>query len=118
MKRKLFLSFLITGTFVGNFASAQTSDSKKDVETGKMLIAKSDCFACHKPDGKLVGPSYLEIAKKYTATDTNLGLLSGKIIKGGSGNWGQIPMAAHPKVTQVDAKKMVKYILSLAPAKK
>lgn len=119
MKRNLlFLSFLATGIFVSGVAKAQSADPKKDVEAGKLLVAKSDCFACHKPDAKLVGPSYAEIAKKYTATDANVTLLSGKIIKGGSGTWGQIPMAAHPKVTQVDAKKMVKYILSLPPAKK
>lgn len=119
MKRTLiFPSFLTIGLLVCGAARAQSNDPKKDAEAGKLLIAKSDCFACHKPDGKLVGPAYAEIAKKYTATDANITLLSGKIIKGGSGTWGQIPMAAHPKVTQVDAKKMVRYILSLSPAKK
>lgn len=119
MKRTLIFSgCLAISLFMSNVAKSQTADPKKDIEAGKLLISKSDCFACHKPDGKLVGPSYADVAKKYTATDANITLLSGKIIKGGSGTWGQIPMAAHPKVTQVDAKKMVKYILSLAPAKK
>lgn len=119
MKRNLiFSSFLAIGTLVCGIATAQSNDPKKDAEAGKLLIAKSDCFACHKSDGKLVGPAYTEIAKKYKATDANVTLLSGKIIKGGSGTWGQIPMAAHPQITQVDAKKMVRYILSLPPAKK
>ncbi len=114
----IFSSCLAIGIFLSGVAKSQTTDPKKDIEAGKLLISKSDCFACHKPEGKLVGPAYADIAKKYAATDANITLLSGKVIKGGSGVWGQIPMAAHPKITQVDAKKMVKYILSLAPAKK
>jgi len=119
MKRTLiFSSCLAIGLLSSGVAKSQTADPKNDVEAGKLLISKSDCFACHKPDSKLVGPSYADIAKKYQVTDANLSLLSGKIIKGGSGTWGQIPMAAHPKITQVDAKKMVKYILSISSAKK
>lgn len=117
-KNLIFSSCLAIGVFFSGVAKSQTEDPKKDIESGKLLISKSDCFACHKPEGKLVGPSYADIAKKYTATDANVAMLAGKVIKGGTGVWGQIPMAAHPKVTQVDAKKMVKYILSLAPAKK
>ena len=113
MNRTLFFSgCLAIGLSTAGTAKSQTKDPKKDLEAGKALIAKSDCFACHKPDGKLVGPSYAEIAKKYKATEANVTLLSGKVIKGGSGTWGQIPMAAHPKIAQADAKKMVKYILS------
>lgn len=119
MKRTLiFSSVLAIGVFVSGVAKSQSKDQGKDVAAGKLLISKSDCFACHKPDGKLVGPSYAEIGKKYPATDANVALLAGKVLKGGSGVWGQIPMAAHPNVTLVDAKKMVKYILSLTPAKK
>ena len=119
MKRAIiFSSCLAIGLLSSGVARSQTADPKNDVEAGKLLISKSDCFACHKPDGKLVGPSYADIAKKYQVTDANLTLLSGKIIKGGAGTWGQIPMAAHPKVTQAEAKKMVKYILSTSSAKK
>ena len=119
MKRTLIFSSCLTiGLLMSNAAKSQTTDPKKDIETGKLLVSKSDCFACHKTDGKLVGPSYADVAKKYTASEANITLLSGKIIKGGSGTWGQIPMAAHPAVKPVDAKKMVKYILSLAQAKK
>lgn len=114
----IFSTCFAIGLFGSSIAKSQTNDPKKDIAAGKALIAKSDCFACHKPDGKLVGPSYTDISKKYSPTDANVTLLAGKIIKGGSGNWGQIPMAAHPKITQLDAKKMVKFILSHTPAKK
>ena len=80
---------------------------------GEKLIAKSDCIGCHKLDKKLIGPSYLDIAKKYPLNDKNVAYLSGKIIKGGSGVWGTIPMAAHASLKKDDAKSMAKYILSL-----
>lgn len=85
----------------------------KEIEEGKLLISKSDCLACHKVDAKLVGPGYKEVAKKYPATEANFNLLTQKIIKGGSGVWGAIPMAVHISLKPDDAKKMVKYILSL-----
>ena len=84
----------------------QTSDGEK-------LIAKSDCVGCHKLDKKLIGPSYLDIAKKYPSNDKNVAYLSGKIIKGGSGVWGTIPMSAHSSLKKNDATSMAKYILSL-----
>ena len=84
----------------------QTSDGEK-------LIAKSDCIGCHKLDKKLIGPSYLDIAKKYPSNEKNIAYLSGKIIKGGSGVWGTIPMSAHASLKKNDANSMVKYILSL-----
>ncbi|MFA4868414.1 MAG: c-type cytochrome [Pedobacter sp.] len=119
MNRTLIFSCCFAIGLLGSgVAKSQTTDPKKDIELGKALIAKSDCFACHKPDGKLVGPSYADIAKKYKNTDANTTMLAGKIIKGGSGTWGQIPMAAHPKITQVDAKKMVAFILSHNTEKK
>jgi cytochrome c len=80
---------------------------------GEKLIAKSDCIGCHKLDKKLIGPSYLDIAKKYEFNDKNVAYLSGKIIKGGSGVWGPIPMSAHASLKKNDANSMVKYILSL-----
>lgn len=82
-------------------------------DKGITLIAGSDCLTCHKVNEKAIGPAYIDVAKKYTADDATIALLAGKIIKGGSGNWGEIPMTPHPQVTEDDAKTMVKYILSL-----
>ncbi len=82
-------------------------------EKGKGLIAKSDCLACHKIDQKLVGPAYQDVAKKYEANAKNINYLANKIIKGGAGAWGDIPMSPHPTLPQSDAKEMAQYILSL-----
>ncbi|WP_395625697.1 c-type cytochrome [Daejeonella sp.] len=80
---------------------------------GEQLISQSDCLTCHKVDAKIVGPSYNDVANKYPATDENIAMLVGKIIQGGSGNWGEIPMSPHPAISTEDATEMVKYILSL-----
>ncbi len=90
-------------------SSAASAGSAK----GEQLIAASDCLTCHKVDTKLVGPSYNEVANKYPATDANIDMLANKIIQGGSGAWGEIPMTPHPAISTDDAKEMVKYILSL-----
>ena len=78
---------------------------------GLALIEKSDCLTCHKMDVKLVGPSYQEVADKYTEGDMDM--LATKIIEGGKGNWGEIPMSAHAGMSKDNAKKMVAYIMTL-----
>ena len=78
---------------------------------GKALIEASDCRTCHKDNDKLIGPAYADVAKKYT--DADVKKLADKVISGGQGVWGQIPMAAHPQITEPDAEAMVKYILSM-----
>lgn len=81
---------------------------------GKLLIAESDCKSCHLLDQKSAGPSYREVAKRYAKDVRAVEVLSDKILNGGSGNWGEVAMAAHPQVKKEDAVQMVEYILSLA----
>jgi cytochrome c len=80
---------------------------------GKALMDKSDCNACHQVEVKVVGPAFKDIATKYKNDKTAVAKLSDKIIKGGAGSWGDIPMAPHPQISKADATEMVKYILSL-----
>ena len=80
---------------------------------GVKLMAASDCAGCHKEDQKLVGPAYKDVAHKYAATDANITMLANKVIQGGKGNWGEIPMTPHPGLSVADAKEMTKYVLSL-----
>jgi cytochrome c len=84
-----------------------------EIEEGKLLISKSDCAACHKIQEKLVGPPYMDVAGKYSVSPATVQSLTNKIINGGTGTWGQIPMSSHPSINQGEAKKMVAYILSL-----
>jgi cytochrome c len=80
---------------------------------GKILIAESDCKSCHLIDEKSAGPSYKMVAAKYGKEQRAIEVLSDKILKGGSGVWGDVPMAAHPQISKQQAGQMVEYILSL-----
>ena len=96
--------------------STSSNSSNPDYQKGLELVANSDCLTCHKVAEKLIGPAYQDIAAKYEATDENIEMLAGKIIKGGQGVWGQIPMTAHPQLSEEDARQMVKYIFLLKKA--
>lgn len=84
--------------------------AKKD---GKALIEASDCRTCHKDNEKLIGPAYTEVAKKYESNAENISKLAGKVMAGGQGVWGEIPMAGHPNLSKEDAEAMVEYILTI-----
>ena len=77
-------------------------------------LAKSkNCMACHATDKKLVGPAYKEVAKKYAGDAKAVDMLATKIVKGGSGVWGAIPMPANTQVSEADAKKLAAWVMSL-----
>jgi cytochrome c len=102
-----------TTTSAATTPAASASRAIDTTTAGGKLIAKNDCLTCHRIDTKIIGPSYADVAAKYPATDANIDTLANKVIKGGSGHWGAVPMAPHPQVSKDDAKTMVKYILSL-----
>jgi len=86
---------------------------------GKVLMAASDCKACHQVDKTSVGPTFLAVAQRYKGKSGSLDMLAQKIIRGGGGNWGkQHVMSAHPQVSVQDAQEMVRYIFSLTDEKK
>lgn len=93
--------------------AASTGHQKNVDPKGKTYIENSDCKACHAPNEKVNGPSYMDIAQKYSANDK--GYLVSKIIKGGGGVWGESAMAAHPQLTVEEVAEMVDYMLSLKP---
>ncbi|HEX5026344.1 MAG TPA: c-type cytochrome [Agriterribacter sp.] len=94
----------------GNTAAAPTAAAAPEKD-GKALLAGSDCRACHMDKDKLVGPAYAEVAKKYT--DKDIKKLAEKVLAGGTGVWGEIPMPPHASLSLEDAEAMVKYILTI-----
>ena len=77
------------------------------------LAQKKNCMACHALDKKLIGPGYKEVAAKYAGQKDAADKLAQKILKGGSGVWGAVPMPANPQVTDAEAKQLVQWILTL-----
>lgn len=103
-----------TGEDYGTPTEESTAPVAGDVITqGESLVKASDCKTCHHKENKIIGPAHLEVAKKYEFTEANVKMLAEKIVKGGSGVWGPIPMTGHPDVSQADAEKMARYVLSL-----
>ncbi|MBI5439337.1 MAG: cytochrome C [Nitrosomonadales bacterium] len=77
------------------------------------LAKKSNCTACHAIDKKVVGPSWKDISKKYKGDASAKAKLATKIVKGGSGVWGAMPMPANPKIDEAGAMILVDFIYSL-----
>jgi cytochrome c len=99
-------------------ASAVTAPVASTDSKALELIGASDCTTCHRlhkeAAGASIGPSYSEVAAKYApAADTTVDRLVHKIIAGGSGSWGAVPMTPHPALAPADVKEMVVYILAL-----
>ncbi|MES2980631.1 MAG: c-type cytochrome [Pseudomonadota bacterium] len=76
------------------------------------LATAKNCMACHAVGTKLVGPAYKDVAAKYAGQKDAVDKLSAKVIKGGSGVWGPVPMPANSQVTPDEAKKLVSWILT------
>lgn len=77
------------------------------------LATSKNCLACHAVDKKLVGPAYKDVAAKYAGQKDAVDKLSAKIMKGGSGVWGPVPMPANTQVNEAEAKKLAAWVLTL-----
>jgi cytochrome c len=77
------------------------------------LAQAKNCLACHAVDHKVVGPAYKDVAAKYAGDKGAVDKLAQKIMKGGSGVWGPVPMPANTKVNEAEAKKLAAWVLSL-----
>ena len=93
--------------------SASSVEEDEERPRGYYLIGRNDCKTCHNTYRKTIGPSYVDIAKRYRNTPENVSTLIGKVVSGGAGNWGEAVMSAHPNVSEVDVKDMVDYIMTL-----
>lgn len=121
---------LIIALSFGMIAACNSSEKKKedagsgtekvvditenpDYQKGLEVVSKSDCFTCHLIDEKNIGPAWREVANKYAGQENAVSYLAEKIIKGGSGVWGDIPMLPHASFTQEDAEAAARYVLLL-----
>jgi cytochrome c len=76
------------------------------------LAQKKNCMACHAVDKKVIGPSYKDVAAKYAGQKDAADKLAQKILKGGSGVWGAVPMPANPQVNDAEAKTLAAWVLT------
>jgi cytochrome c len=112
------LDYLPLGYDQIDIASTQHgADMQAFATTGQILLNKNDCKSCHMPDKRSVGPSYLEIAKKYKGKVGAVESLAQKVIKGGAGVWGEHAMSAHPQLSVADSRAIVEYIMTTGEKK-
>ena len=76
------------------------------------LARSKNCVACHSIERKMIGPAYKAVAERYAKDEAALKTLSEKVVKGGGGNWGQMPMPPQPTVSAEEAETLVTWILS------
>jgi len=97
----LFFALLTAG--VSNAAMA---------DAGLDLARAKNCMACHSVQNKIVGPAFKDVAAKYAGQKGAEDKLVHKVIKGGSGVWGPVPMPANTQVSEAEAHTLVKWVLS------
>ena len=95
------------------FALLCTATLSAPVLADQALATSKNCMACHALDRKLVGPSYKDVAAKYAGQADAQTLLVQSIRNGSVGKWGELPMPAHPKLSDADLKKLASWILGL-----
>lgn len=93
--------------------TSETSKEDPKIQQGLDLIAKNDCFGCHKVAEPLVGPPYEQVSEKYKDGSTPIDTLVNRVIHGSTGHWGTAQMTPHPNLAPDSARLMVEYILSL-----
>lgn len=101
MKRSMLVAVLAVSAL-----SSQVAMANPDLAKAK------NCMACHAVGSKLVGPAYKDVAAKYAGQKDAENKLVAKVMKGGSGTWGAIPMPANPQVSEAEARTLVKWILA------
>lgn len=110
MKKTLMVLVAGVGLMAGGTAGAAVTQ-----EQAMALIKdkKMDCLTCHAIDKKIIGPSWKDVGAKYRGKKGAKAKLVEKVKKGGSGNWGAVPMTPHPTASDADLGKLVEFILSL-----
>jgi cytochrome c len=105
--KEIMKALFALSTLAGLFAASPAVASPE-------LAQQKTCMACHAVDRKLVGPSYKDVAAKYASQkDAATATLAEKIMKGGVGVWGPVPMPANPKVSPAEARQLAIWVLGI-----
>ena len=95
-------------------ATVNASQLESAPMSGKTLMLSLDCKSCHKENEKSIGPSFMQVAQKYSKDPNSINYLIQKVIKGGAGVWGETAMAAHPNLPESDIQTIIQWVLSLS----
>jgi len=104
---------MFVGLLLALISGPSTDAEISGAPNALQLAQQLDCFSCHAIDHDVVGPAWLKIAQTYNGQPEAVTILSFKVLNGGVGHWGSVPMPAHPKLSQADATEIVNWILTL-----
>ncbi|KAF1048436.1 MAG: Cytochrome c-552 [Herbaspirillum frisingense] len=103
MKYLLLIATLVAGSAISAEALANPQ-----------LAKAKNCMACHSVEAKIVGPAFKDVAKKYAGQKDAEAKLTQKVLNGGGGVWGPVPMPANKgQVSEAEARELVKWVLTL-----
>jgi len=105
-------AFLALAVTIGLGATAFAEDA---ASPGEAAAKSSDCFSCHAVNSKVVGPAFVDVAKKFDGQSGAQTELVNAIKNGHVGTWGNVPMPAHPQLSDQQLKDIVTWVLSLKP---
>ena len=77
------------------------------------LARKHNCLACHGVANKIVGPALNDVAARYRGRADGAAYLKQRIVGGGSGVWGAIPMPAQT-LPAADAELLARWLAGVS----
>lgn len=108
-----FTTFFTQKPMIANANRVEGAEEEEGLPLGLRLINRTDCKVCHNTYAATVGPSYVDVAKRYRNTEDNVLTLISKVKNGGAGNWGEAAMTAHSDLPDSDIRHMVEWVMSL-----
>jgi len=90
-----------------------TQAAAADDTSPETLLSQSGCTACHQMAGQLVGPGFDAIRARY-AGEENAAYLSQKIVNGGAGVWGAMPMPPMPGLNSDTLERIVVWLTTVS----
>jgi cytochrome c len=102
------------GVMLHGIAAIALASASGMVQANADLAKKHNCTACHAVDKKMIGPAYVDVAKKFKGQPDAVAKLTKSVKAGSAGIWGPIPMPPNPGVSDADIKTLVDWVLALA----
>jgi cytochrome c len=111
LRSRIAWSVVVAYGLMSSLASAADPTMKLS-----QLAFEKHCDECHSVDAPRVGPPFIAVAALHRAEGAAaIEPLAQKVIHGGAGNWGVVPMIPNERVTPEQARELVRWILSLNP---
>ena len=99
--------------FAALFVALPPRPARAAIPPGEQLFEHNDCVTCHAIDHQVVGPSYVDVAKKFAGQKDAVQTLVDAVKNGHVGTWGMVPMPPHPNMSDAQIKEIVEWSLSL-----